>query len=91
MSRADYITFHRRRDVCDWINKRMYSSIIAITEYDGAFTIFFYEYGEDDFIRDMEAVSCDPGFVVPTPRNVQTSQPPRTVRKATVPEPTVVY
>ena len=72
MPKARYVTFQGRLEVCEWINKRIYSSIIAITESNGTFTIFFYEYGEDDFIRDMEAVSCDPGFAVPTPRNVRT-------------------
>lgn len=72
MRKTKYITFHTRREVCEWLDKHHYSSIIAIVQDGGVFTIFYYEYGEEDFIRDMEAVSCDPGFAIPAPRNVRT-------------------
>lgn len=71
MVRHEYITFHSRKEVCAWLNKRLYSAIIGMTESDGVFTIFYTEYNEEAFIRDMEAISCDPGFAVEVHRNVR--------------------
>lgn len=71
MAKHQYITFHSRKEVCAWLDKHHYSTIVGMTECDGAFTIFYTEYDEEAFIRDMEAISCDPGFAVEVPHSVR--------------------
>lgn len=89
MTKHKYRTFYTRADVCNWLDGGAYKSIVGITESDGCYTIFYAEYDEEAFIRDMDALSCDPDFLKPV-RSVPPVGFPSTHRPNAVPEPATI-
>lgn len=90
MAHHKYVSFHTRKEVCEWLDRGIYKAIVSITECDGCFTIFYIEYDEEAFIRDMEAISCDPGFAIPAHDIVRNTKPSPSVRPSTIPEPCTI-
>ena len=87
---ANFKRFPSALAVCEWLNKGIYSRVIGITQNAIEFTVFYEEYGEEDFIRDMAEFNCVPDVLVPSITDV----PPRTsqnVHKTTTVESIPVY
>ena len=79
------------KKVCDWLNKSIFSRVISITQHQDVFTIFYEPYGEEDFLRDMAAIDCDPGFVLPENDMVRLTESARPIREDSGPRPVPVY
>lgn len=89
MAETKYEYFDKPAKVCKWLDEHPNAHIIAITQDRMWYTIFYKEYTDEDYAREVLA-AIDPHFGVPADRIVPHIRTAPSVRKDAVPQPSVV-